>query len=1245
MKKYLLKLSAFSAVAALGITTAMAQTSGDWTGATSGNLSTSTNWTPNATPSSTFTGNFNSANYTNTANSTAASFGKLYFGSGNTNGITFGSSNGILTLSGVSGVGIQMDSGSGAVSTGAARFTLAGNQTWQNDSTSSSFTANGSITNGGFFLTANGSGTTVLGVGANIAGTGGIVKNGTGRLTLSSSTSSYSGGVTLNAGILDITNSSGLTSALGNSTTSVLTINGGSVDCSGASARSYTNPMILNADLNYISTTANITLNGATTLNGTRSVTVGASWLLTMGGVISDGGSAYGLTKEGAGTLALNGAGANTYTGNTTLNAGVLNLGANNKLADSSNIIVNGGRLDLTLGTGTVETVANVTVTGGYISGSGNGTLNKLNATNGFNFQNADNAISVNLGGGNITKTTGGTVTLSGNNTNTGGLTVDGGTLILSKKTSLYGGVEASWIKSNMTVNSGGTLTFSIGGATDFSTANVTTLLANLTGNVTAGGFKGGSTLGLSVSLAAIVADAIADTTGTGGGVISLFKSGTTLTLTGNNTYTGDTTISAGTLTIGAGGRLGGGNYAGNIINNGTLTFSATTPQTLSGIISGTGALTNTTGQVITLSGNNTYSGGSVLSTSNFVLSHKNALGAGLITTSSAPVISAGLDLSGVNAIANNVAMGGGLTISGSNNMTLSGNITLDANRQISVTNTAATVLSGPIHLTDGVGGSGNLTFSISNNNSVTVSGVIDDGGTARGVTYVLTVGTVLKLTNTANSYTGATLGTGTANAVLEVSKLANGGNASSIGASGNAASNLSISQSGTLRYVGSGDSTDRLFTLNGGNNTFDYLDSSGSGAINFTNNGTLAHAGPTSQNRTLVLTGTNTGANTLTPAIANNGAGGIVSLNKTGTGNWILAGSNTYNGTTAVSAGALQSAKDAALSTTSGVTVTNPGSTLGVNFGGGSDYSEAQVVTLLAKTTYSANATGIFAFDTTNGNGTYGTAFAKTSGLAKLGANTLTLTANNTYNGTTTISSGTLLVSGAGSINKTTGINVASGSTLRYNSTVAYTGGAIANSGVIAGSGNLGTTVLGGSGSIDPGNSPGILTAGSTNPTSGLDYNFEFTLKNANPTWNNSSASGNDVLRLTGGTPFSSALGGTNTISLYLNVGSLAANDVFTGGFYTDASSSFLSSISGAQFRYYLYNASGGTTYNGLNYDLYAGSLTFNVATVSLSADFGSGLINGYSMQFTAVPEPATWALLAFSLTTVMVMRRRRRD
>ncbi|HAR67213.1 MAG TPA: autotransporter domain-containing protein, partial [Lentisphaeria bacterium] len=82
-----------------------------------------------------------------------------------------------------------------------------------------------------------------------------------------------------------------------------------------------------------------------------------------------------------------------------------------------------------------------------------------------------------------------------------------------------------------------------------------------------------------------------------------------TTTLSGTNTYSGDTAIGAGTLEIGGTGTLQSGSYAGAIANTGTLHYNSSTDQELSGLISGSGALLKESASTLTLSGNNNYSG------------------------------------------------------------------------------------------------------------------------------------------------------------------------------------------------------------------------------------------------------------------------------------------------------------------------------------------------------------------------------------------------------------------------------------------------------------------------------------------------------------------------------------------------------------------------------------------------------------------------------------------------------------
>ena len=81
---------------------------------------------------------------------------------------------------------------------------------------------------------------------------------------------------------------------------------------------------------------------------------------------------------------------------------------------------------------------------------------------------------------GALVKTGAGKMVLSAANTYTGATTVTQGTLQLAKTASLYNSTPASWTAANINVKSGGTLAFNVGGTGEFTTGNVTTLLTNL---------------------------------------------------------------------------------------------------------------------------------------------------------------------------------------------------------------------------------------------------------------------------------------------------------------------------------------------------------------------------------------------------------------------------------------------------------------------------------------------------------------------------------------------------------------------------------------------------------------------------------------------------------------------------------------------------------------------------------------------------------------------------------------------
>ena len=123
--------------------------------------------------------------------------------------------------------------------------------------------------------------------------------------------------------------------------------------------------------------------------------------------------------------------------------------------------------------------------------------------------------------------------------------------------------------------------------------------------------FKIGNNGGTGGDFQGVVAD---NTSGTG--KINFYKAGTgTITVSGVNTYSGTTTIdSSGTLAIGGSGQLGSGSYGGNITLNGTLSYGSSASQTLSGTISGAGALVQNGPGRLTLTMANSYSGTTTIS-------------------------------------------------------------------------------------------------------------------------------------------------------------------------------------------------------------------------------------------------------------------------------------------------------------------------------------------------------------------------------------------------------------------------------------------------------------------------------------------------------------------------------------------------------------------------------------------------------------------------------------------------------
>ena len=293
-------------------------------------------------------------------------------------------------------------------------------------------------------------------------------------------------------------------------------------------------------------------------------------------GVISGSGS---ITKTGAGTLILSG--TNTYSGGTTISAGTLSIGSDTNIGSGTNTIGNKGTLLLS-GNGTYTNDWTLSGAGSAIATDNNNTLS-----------------GVLSGNGGLTKTGAGTLTLTGNNTYAGGTAINDGTL----KGNIASGTDLSIAAS--AIYGGDNKAHSVGGLN--------------------GGGKILNTDGLTVQsgdFAGFIDNSNTSLTKTGAG---------TLTLTGNNAYTGSTTISEGTLkgNIASGTDLsiaasatydgdnkarsvGGLNGGGKILNTDGLTVQS---GDFAGFIDNSNtSLTKTGAGTLTLTGNNAYTGSTTIS-------------------------------------------------------------------------------------------------------------------------------------------------------------------------------------------------------------------------------------------------------------------------------------------------------------------------------------------------------------------------------------------------------------------------------------------------------------------------------------------------------------------------------------------------------------------------------------------------------------------------------------------------------
>jgi len=760
-------------------------------------------------------------------------------------------------------------------------------------------------------------------------------------------------------------------------------------------------------DLSHLSSggmTAGSIAGAGTYALGSSTLTVGGNDAsTTVSGTIEDGGVFGGtggaLTKVGTGTLTLTG--TNTYTGGTNFNAGTVAVDSDSNLGTGA----------LSFDGGALEALA----AGGGIASS--------------------KAVTLNAGGGTFLADTGTSSTLSGQITGGGMFTKDGpGTLILEGDNTYTGQTDVVL----------GTLRAGSVTGLSLNSAFVVTTSLDLNGfNNTIGSLSGAGTVtndGVSAAALTVGNDNTSTTFSgileNGTSVLELTKTGTgTLILTGNNTYSGDTTISAGTLQIGNPGTTG--SIAGNIIDNAALLFDRSDTFALSGSISGTGTVTQEGTGIVELTGNNTYSGATNVSAGTLQAGSPTALSA-----DSAYTVTSVLDLNGFSntigsltgtgTVTNNGVATATLTVGNENTSTTFSGMLEDGTSVLQLTKTG----TGTLTLT------GNNTYSGTTN---VAAGTLRAGApTAFSADSAYTVTSVLDLngfSNTIGSLSGTGLVTndGAAAATLTVGTDDTSTTFSGIFEDGTSVLQLTKTGTGTLTLTGnntySGATNVALGTLQAGspkafsaNSAFtvtSVLDLNGFsntiGSLSGTGTVTNNDAGPA-----ILTTGGDNAPSTFSGVLSD--GSGTLGVTKTGSGTMILAGANTYTGGTTITGGTLQIGNGG----TTGSIVGN------ITDNAALEFDRSDIVTFAG---------------TIAGSGI----------LAQAGSGTLILTADNTFTGTTNISLDSTLQLGNGGTTGTVAGNVVDNGLLIFNrSNTLNLAAIISGTGSVQQNGS-GTTILSG--------------------------------------------------------------------------------------------------------------------------------------------------------------------------------------
>lgn len=982
---------------------------------------------------------------------------------------------------------------------------------------------------------------------ASLSGAGSVKTGGTsGILTISN-------GGTFSGGIADAGGISLLGGTLQLSTTSVAnTYSGATTIASGATLKAGAlNAFPLNSDVTVTGPSGVLDLNGISntirSLSGGGSVSSSSSGTATLtvsnggtfsGAITGSSSNILGLTLTG-GTLDLTG-NTNSYYGTTTVqNSATFEAGATNAFSPNSAVILQGSSI-LNL-----QTFANTIA-------SLNGGIDTFIQTGG-----SSAILTVSPNGGEF----------AGKMTGTGGLALNGSTLTLTNENSYTGGTTIT--SGSLLIKGSGQLA-----STGAVVANGTFDISGITGiEQTVGNLNGSGTVNLGskqliVNFTSPSTSVFSGTIQGAGGSFTQEGSTSTLTLS-NSTYNGPTNIMSGTLEAAT-----------------TTAFASSSDFTVTGALN----LNGHSNTIKSLSGAGSVEGGSGTPT--------------LTITNGGSFSGTIVDSGGTLAV--HLTQGGTLTLSGSN--TYSGPTTIDSGTQLVAgglgvfsPDSDATV-NGTLNLANfantvkSLSGSGSSPQGVITGGSSGILTVLNGGTFSGGITGAggldLSGGTLtLSTTTSANTYTGpTTVGDG----VSETSLIAGSANALSPNSDVtlNVSGSLFLAASNTIKSLqgpsgskvqSSGSST--LTITNGGSfsgQLTDLLSSSNplsltlsGGTLQLLTGNAATYLGPTliesgatlfagannafSSTSDYLVTGilnlnnTNNAINSLTGSgsVTTGGAsGGILTLNYTSpTTSSTFSGSITGNGGVTINAGSGALTLSGTSNTYSGATTINNGTTLLA--GATNAFSPNSPVTLsgtgilnlsnqnntiFSLSSASSTSSVILGSGTLSITGSASTTFAgqivntPCGGLTVGASNTLTLTGtSNTYCGPTLID-GTLNINASGALSTTTAVTVASTGTLTTLASTSNTAASITSSGTITNSGNLGGTNT---------DSPFLITSGTVTNNASAQFGNSTTY----PIGGESTA-----ISFTGGTIVNQNLiaadtysqSGTSTLNLYFGGASL---------------------------------------------------------------------------------------------------------